>query len=42
MKKCERDKRIKGVILKINSPVGSVVATYEIYDQLKKLREKRK
>uniref|UniRef100_A0A7V3ZUY1 Signal peptide peptidase SppA n=1 Tax=candidate division WOR-3 bacterium TaxID=2052148 RepID=A0A7V3ZUY1_UNCW3 len=42
IEKCERDPKIKGVILKINSPGGSVAATYEIYESLKKLKEKKK
>lgn len=42
IEKCEKDRRIKGVILKINSPGGSVASTYEIYDRLRKLKEKKK
>jgi protease-4 len=42
IEKCEKDPKIKGVILKINSPGGSVAATWEIYEGLKRLKEKKK
>ena len=42
IEKCEKDSKIKGIILKINSPGGSVAATCEIYENLKKLKEKKK
>jgi protease-4 len=36
----EDDKRIKAIVLRINSPGGTVAATQEIYDKLMKLRKK--
>lgn len=36
----EEDKRIRAIILRINSPGGTVAATQEIYDKLMKLRKK--
>lgn len=35
------DKRVKGVIFEINSPGGSVVASQEIYDAIKRVKEKK-
>jgi protease-4 len=34
------DKRIKGVLLEVNSPGGSVVASQEIHDTIKRVKEK--
>lgn len=39
--KCERNKHIKAVILRINSPGGAVGPSQEIYLQLMKLRQKK-
>jgi len=38
----EKDPRIKAVILRIDSPGGGVAASQEIYDAIKRLREKGK
>lgn len=35
-----KDKRIKGILLEVNSPGGSVVASQEIYDTIKTIKEK--
>ena len=34
------DKRIKGILLEVNSPGGSVVASQEIHDTIKRVKEK--
>ncbi|MCX5810041.1 MAG: signal peptide peptidase SppA [Proteobacteria bacterium] len=38
----KEDETIKGVILRINSPGGSVPPSQEIFEEVKKLREKKK
>jgi protease-4 len=40
--KFKEDETIKGVILRINSPGGSVAPSQEIFEEVKKLREKKK
>ncbi|MEN9529186.1 MAG: hypothetical protein RI932_1059 [Pseudomonadota bacterium] len=35
-----KDKRVKGILLDINSPGGSVVASQEIYDTVNRIKEK--
>jgi protease-4 len=40
--KFKEDENIKGVIIRINSPGGSVGPTQEIHQEVKKLREKKK
>lgn len=40
LKEASEDKRIKGVLLEINSPGGSVVASQEIHDTIKRIKEK--
>lgn len=40
--KFSKDKRVKAVILKVNSPGGSVGATQELYRALIRLRDKKK
>ncbi|MBA4417659.1 MAG: signal peptide peptidase SppA [Syntrophus sp. (in: bacteria)] len=40
--KFKEDTSIKGVIIRVNSPGGSVGPTQEIYTEVKKLREKKK
>jgi len=35
-----KDKRVKGILLDINSPGGSVVASQEIYDTINRIKEK--
>lgn len=35
-----KDRRIKGIIVEVNSPGGSVVASQEIYDTIKLIKEK--
>ncbi|MGE7918579.1 signal peptide peptidase SppA [Viridibacillus sp. NPDC093762] len=36
------DKSVKGVVLKVNSPGGTVIESKQIYDKIKELQEKRK
>lgn len=42
LKMYEGDSRVKAVLLRIDSPGGGVVASQEIYDQVKRLREDKK
>ena len=42
LKKYEDDSSIKALVLRIDSPGGGVAASQEIYDQLKKFKEKHK
>lgn len=37
---CSKNPRVKAIILRINSPGGTVGATQEIYDEIKKVRKK--
>ncbi|MDX1919469.1 MAG: ATP-dependent Clp protease proteolytic subunit, partial [Candidatus Caenarcaniphilales bacterium] len=39
--KAEKDNTIKGVIIRINSPGGAVGISQEIYEAVKKVREKK-
>ncbi|MFQ5455570.1 MAG: signal peptide peptidase SppA [Nitrospirota bacterium] len=41
LNKAEGDKRIKGIVIKINSPGGTVTASDIIYHEIKKFKEKR-
>ncbi|MEK6777354.1 MAG: signal peptide peptidase SppA [bacterium] len=41
LRKAEKDRRIKGVVLRINSPGGTVTASDTIYDEVKRFKEKR-
>lgn len=41
LRKAEKDCRIKGVVLRINSPGGSVTASDTIYDEIKRFKEKK-
>jgi protease-4 len=40
-KKYEEDKDVKALVLRIDSPGGTVVAAQEIYEEIQKLREKK-
>jgi len=42
LRKAEKDSRIKGVILRINSPGGTVTASDSIYDEIKQFKEKKR
>jgi protease-4 len=42
LKEIREDSRVKGVLLRINSPGGSVAAVQEIYEEVNKLREEGK
>jgi protease-4 len=42
LRKAVKDKHIKAVLLRINSPGGTVPASQEIYDEISKLRADRK
>lgn len=42
LKKYEEKDSIKAIILKINSPGGAVGATQEIYDEVKRIKKKKK
>lgn len=42
LKKYKDDKSIKGILFRVDSPGGGVVASQEIYDEVKKIREKGK
>lgn len=42
LKKAEKDEDIKGVIIRVNSPGGSVVASETIWHQIKKMSEENK
>ncbi len=41
LRKAEKDSRVKGVVLRINSPGGTVTASDTIYDEVKRFKEKR-
>ncbi len=40
LRKAEQDRRIKGVVLRINSPGGTVTASDTIYEEIRKFKEK--
>jgi protease-4 len=40
LQEAAKDKRVKGILLDINSPGGSVVASQEIYDTVNRIKEK--
>ncbi len=40
LRKAEQDRRIKGVVLRINSPGGTVTASDMIYEEIRKFKEK--
>ncbi len=42
LKKVEEDKSIKALVVRVNSPGGAVGASQEIYEELKKIKEKYK
>jgi len=42
LKKASTDKRIKGIVLRINSPGGTVTASDIIYREIKQFKEKKK
>lgn len=42
LKKAEKDEEIKGVIIRVNSPGGSVVASETIWNQIKKMSDENK
>ncbi|HNW82418.1 MAG TPA: signal peptide peptidase SppA [bacterium] len=42
LKKAEKDEDIKGIIIRVNSPGGSVVASETIWNQIKKMSDENK
>jgi protease-4 len=42
LKKAEKDEEIKGVIIRVNSPGGSVIASETIWNQIKKMSDENK
>ena len=42
LRKADKDKRVKGVVLRINSPGGTVTASDSIYEEIRRFKEERK